>query len=35
MGAILLYVLISLIVSVAYLAWRHRQLASVTGAART
>jgi bile acid:Na+ symporter, BASS family len=35
MGAILLYLLISLIVSVAYLAWRRRQLASVASAART
>jgi BASS family bile acid:Na+ symporter len=35
MGAILLYLLISLIVSVAYLAWRRRALASVASAART
>lgn len=35
MGAILLYLLISLIVSVAYLAWRRSQLASVASAART
>ena len=35
MGAILLYLLISLIVSVAYLAWRRRQLAGVAGAAKT
>ena len=35
MGAILLYLLISLIVSVAYLAWRRRVLASVASAART
>jgi bile acid:Na+ symporter, BASS family len=35
MGAILLYLLISLIVEVAYLAWRRRQLASVASAART
>jgi BASS family bile acid:Na+ symporter len=35
MGAILLYFLISLIVEVAYLAWRRRQLAGVAGAAKT
>jgi BASS family bile acid:Na+ symporter len=35
MGAILLYLVISLIVSVAYLAWQGRQLASVASAART
>lgn len=35
MGAILLYLLISLIVEVAYLAWRRRQFASVASAART
>jgi BASS family bile acid:Na+ symporter len=35
MGAILLYLLISLIVSIAYLAWRRRALASVASAART
>jgi hypothetical protein len=35
MGAILLYLLISLIVSVAYLAWRRRQLAGVASVART
>ena len=35
MGAILLYLLISLIVAFAYLAWRRRQLASVASAART
>ena len=34
MGAILLYLLISLIVSVAYLAWRRRALAGVASAAR-
>jgi BASS family bile acid:Na+ symporter len=35
MGAILLYLLISLVVSIAYLAWRRRALASVASAART
>jgi BASS family bile acid:Na+ symporter len=35
MGAILLYLLISLIVSGAYLAWRRRELASVAGVAKT
>ena len=35
MGVILLYLLISVIVEVAYLAWWRRQLASVASAART
>jgi len=35
LGAILLYLLISLVVSVAYLAWRRRELASVASVAKT
>ena len=35
MGAILLYLVISLIVSVAYLAWRRRALGSVASTAKS